>query len=97
MAAIEISGPGEGEAFRIVYEVPERPAGNVFIGSGESTYDATLGVSVAAGKGWREMVITQDCLPDLSNDLKIEADAAFTLRLDTIVRESMDPATECAF
>lgn len=95
--SIEISGPGEGEAFRIVYEVPERPAGKVFIGSGESSYEATLGVSVAAGKGWREMVITQDCLPDLTNNLKIEADAAFTLRLDTIVRESMDPATECAF
>ncbi|NQY99029.1 MAG: glycoside hydrolase family 3 C-terminal domain-containing protein, partial [Henriciella sp.] len=67
--SIEIAGPGEGEAFRITYEVPERPAGKVFIGSGESTYDATLGVSVAAGKGWREMVITQDCLPDLANDL----------------------------
>ncbi|MEL6753663.1 MAG: glycoside hydrolase family 3 N-terminal domain-containing protein, partial [Pseudomonadota bacterium] len=75
--SVELAGPGESEAFRIVYEVPERPAGKVSLGSGGSTLDVTPQMAVAAGKGWREMVLTDACLPGLASSLSLGSDAAF--------------------
>lgn len=95
--SIEISGPGAGEAYRIVYEVTDRPDGKVHIQSGDATFDATLDISVAAGKGWREMVLTPACLPTLTSSLGFEAEAALTLRIDTIVREDLGDGTPCSF
>ncbi|NNL90503.1 MAG: glycoside hydrolase family 3 protein [Marinicaulis sp.] len=94
---LALSGPGDDQAFRIVYEVTDRPTAPVRINSGESTYDATLELSVAAGKGWREMTLTKTCLPELTNTLKIESDGAFSMRIHSIVREAMERKAECSF
>jgi beta-glucosidase len=90
-------GPGTDEAYRIVYQVFERPSGKVLIGSGTATYDATADLSVAAGKGWRDMVLTQACLPELSNTLSIQTEGALTLRVHTIARETLGDTVECSF
>ena len=95
--SIEIAGTGRDEAYRIVYELTARPEGRVLIRSGAAVFDATLDISVAAGKGWREMVLTPACLPELDNTLGFETDGAMTLRIDTIVREDLDEQTPCAF
>lgn len=95
--SVTISGPGEAEAYRIVYEIPDRPMGKVTITSGDSTMDVTQGLSVAAGKGWREMILTPACLPQLTNELRIDTETDLTLRLHTIQRENIDDAANCAF
>lgn len=94
---LTLAGPGSGEAYRITYQVFERPAGNVIIGSGDQTFDATAELSVAAGKGWRELVLTEACLPELGNTLSIASDGALTLHVHTIVREDLGDAVECSF
>ncbi|MEL6956193.1 MAG: glycoside hydrolase family 3 C-terminal domain-containing protein, partial [Pseudomonadota bacterium] len=95
--SVELAGPGESEAFRIVYEVPERPAGKVSLGSGGSTLDVTPQMAVAAGKGWREMVLTDACLPGLASTWSLGSDAAFTIRIDSISREETAAGAECSF
>ena len=94
---MEISGPGESEAFRIVYEVPSEPAGTVEIFSGDSRLNVTPNMNLAAGKGWREMVLTTACLPDMSNTLAFQAGAELTLRIDSITREELEGTSECSF
>lgn len=95
--AIEFSGPGDAEAYRITYRVLDRPTGNVSLRSGASVFDATLDISVAAGKGWREMVLTTQCLPELTNNLSIETDGAFSLVVSAIVREAIQDPAPCSF
>lgn len=94
---IDLAGPGEAAAYRIVYEVPEAPAGNVTAGSGESTLDVTTNMALAAGKGWREMVLTPACLPQLDGTLSFGANAPFTIRIDSITREQLDDTASCSF
>ena len=94
---VDFSGPGDAEAYRIVYEAPERPAGKIWLRSGDSAFDASKHLSIAAGKGWREMVLTKACLPQLSSSLRIETDAAFSLRIDSIMREKMEDGAQCSF
>lgn len=95
--SIDIDGTGEDQAFRIVYQVTDRPTGTVLLSSGGSTFDATAQLSVAAGKGWREMVLTTSCLPEITNALRIETDGDFTIRIDTISREAREETSECSF
>lgn len=95
--SIDLDGTGDDQAFRIVYQVFERPSGSVLLGSGGSTFDATAALSVAAGKGWREMVLTKSCLPEIANSLRVESDGAFTMRIHTISREDLDETAECSF
>jgi beta-glucosidase len=95
--SLGIEGPGNDEAFRIVYEVLDRPLETVLIRSGDSTLDATASLAVAAGKGWREMVLTKACLPQIGNSLRIESEGTFAMRIHTIIREEMDDEMECSF
>ncbi|NQY15578.1 MAG: glycoside hydrolase family 3 C-terminal domain-containing protein, partial [Henriciella sp.] len=95
--SIDIDGSGEDQAFRIVYQVSDRPTGTVLLSSGDSTLDATAQLSVAAGKGWREMVLTKSCLPEITNALRIETDGDFTMRIHTISREALEESSECSF
>lgn len=94
---VELAGPGEAAAYRIVYEVPEAPAGRVTVGSGQSTLDVTSNMALAAGKGWREMVLTPACLSQLDGTLSFGASASFTIRIDSITREQLDATANCSF
>lgn len=96
-ASIDINGTGRSEAFRIAYLVTERPTGSVFVSSGDSQFDVTPSLAVAAGKGWREMVLTTSCLPEMSNNLRIESQGELTMRIHTIAREDMNGVAECSF
>lgn len=94
---VEFSGPGDAETFRITYLVPDRPEANVLISSGDSAFDATSDLAIAAGKGWREMVLTKACLPDLTNELSIESNGAFLILMDTINRKESEESAPCSF
>jgi beta-glucosidase len=94
---LDFFGPGDAEAYRIVYEVPQQPTGRVMVHSGGGTYDATRELAVASGKGWREMVLTRACLPQLGSNIRIESEAALVLRIDSITREELDGAASCSF
>jgi beta-glucosidase len=96
-AALEFSGPQGGNAFRVIYLVNRRPAGPVALVSNGSTLDVTQQLSVAEGKGWREMVITQECLAGLSNALTIRSDAPFAIQISAIAREDAGDGAECSF
>ena len=96
-AALEFSGPQGGNAYRVIYLVNRRPAGPVALVSNGSTLDVTQQLSVAEGKGWREMVITQECLAGLSNALTIRSDAPFAIQISAIAREDAGDGAECSF
>ena len=95
--AIEFSGPQGGNAYRITYLVNQRPAGPVALASNGSSLDVTQQLSVAEGKGWREMVITEACLSGLTNALTIRSDAPFAIQVSAIAREDVADGTECTF
>lgn len=95
--ALDLSGPQGGNSYRITYQVRQRPAGTVTLASGGSTLDVTHEFSVAEGKGWREMVLTEECLAGISNALTIRSQAPFTIEFFAIAREDMAEGTECSF
>ncbi|MEL7198785.1 MAG: glycoside hydrolase family 3 N-terminal domain-containing protein [Pseudomonadota bacterium] len=95
--ALDLSGPQGGNAYRIAYLVSQRPAGPVVISSGGSHLDITQELSVAEGKGWREMVLTKQCLAGLSNALTIKSAAPFVIQISTIAQEDAAEAAECSF
>ncbi|GMN02137.1 glycoside hydrolase family 3 N-terminal domain-containing protein [Erythrobacter sp. MTPC3] len=95
--ALDLSGPQGGNAFRITYQVQQRPAGPVVIASGGSTLDVTQEFSVAAGKGWREMVLTPACIAGLGNALTIRSDAPFAMQVYEIAQEDAAEGAECSF
>nr|WP_070958808.1 glycoside hydrolase family 3 protein [Hyphomonas sp. Mor2] len=94
---LTITGPGKDEAYRIAYRIVDRPTGEVSISSGGDQIDATGELAVAAGKGWREMVLTKSCLPTLNSELRFQSEDAFELQIHSIVREDLDDVAECAF
>ena len=95
--ALDLSGPQGGNAYRVTYQVSQRPGGPVLLASNGSTLDVTQQLSVAEGKGWREMVITDACLAGLSNALTIRSDAPFSIQVSAIAREEVAEGTECSF
>ncbi|NNC59886.1 MAG: glycoside hydrolase family 3 protein [Erythrobacter sp.] len=95
--ALDLSGPQGGNAIRITYAVNTRPEGPVTLVAGGSTFDVTQALSVAEGKGWREMVLTPACLPDLGNSLTIRSQAPFALQVASISQESAAEGAACSF
>lgn len=95
--ALDLSGPQGGNAYRITYQVVQRPAGKVELASNGSTFDVSRELLVAEGKGWREMVLTEECLAGLSNALTIRSEAPFTIQIAAIAREDAADGAECSF
>ncbi|MDY7098661.1 MAG: glycoside hydrolase family 3 N-terminal domain-containing protein [Pseudomonadota bacterium] len=95
--ALDLSGPQGGNAYRIAYLVNTRPTGPVVIASNGASIDITQQLSVAEGKGWREMVITEECLAGLSNALTIRSEAPFSVQISAIRRDDAEDGTECSF
>ncbi|MEM1380981.1 MAG: glycoside hydrolase family 3 N-terminal domain-containing protein [Pseudomonadota bacterium] len=95
--ALTLSGPAAKGAYRISYELPERPSAPVTLSSGGNAIDVSAQLSVAAGKGWRDMVLTKACLPNLESTLTITSEGPLTLRIDTITREARGEMEACSF
>jgi len=95
--ALDLSGPQGGNAYRIAYQVWNKPEGSVVLASNGSTLDISQKLLVAEGKGWREMVLTQECLANLNNSLEIRSEAAFALQISNISFNQEVDGAQCSF
>lgn len=93
--ALTVSGEGEG-AFVITYNIGAAPAGRVTATS-VGTTDITEGMTVAAGKGWREMMLTEACLGEPGDSLTIATDAPLEFSIAQISRRTLPEGTPCSF
>jgi beta-glucosidase len=64
---------------------------------GDSQIDITHPLSVAEGKGWREMVLTSECAPDIGGKIEWFSEGELALEIATITREGMAEGTACSF
>ncbi|WP_340588788.1 glycoside hydrolase family 3 protein [Erythrobacter alti] len=94
---LRLEGESDANAYVIEYSLEARPTAAVTLTSGGSTFDITQGLSIAEGKGWRQMVLTTSCLPDLGNDLELDTVNPLTIRIATISRVDVAEGAECLF
>lgn len=96
-AKFALTGPDSSAGWRITYSVNARPDAPVTVTAGGKPLDITQGLSVAEGKGWREMVLAKSCLGETGGRLTFAAQGNFTIQIAEIVRTEGDVATECSF
>ena len=83
--------------YRILYNLASQPAGPVTLTVGEREIDITRNFALSAGKGWREMIITEQCAPGLGNRIAFTSDAPMTIQIARIARQDMPEGAECSF
>lgn len=96
-AKLTLTGPASGAAWRITYHVTSRPAGPVTVTAGGKALDITQGLSVAEGKGWREMVLAPACLGEAGGKLTFASTAPFAFQISEIARDESATKAECSF
>lgn len=95
-SSLTFSGEGKG-AFVITYNLATAPAGTVTVSGGTATSDVSSRLTVASGKGWREMVLTQACLGPDADRLTIATDAPMSISIAQISRQNLPEGTQCSF
>lgn len=88
------SGSG---AFRISYFLPDQPPAPVKLTLGKTTFDITRQLALSAGKGWREMIITDACAPGLGQSLAITSSGPLKLQIAAVSRQAMPAGADCSF
>lgn len=96
-AKLSLTGPDSGAAWRITYQVTARPGSAVTVTAGGKPLDITQGLSVAEGKGWREMVLTPACLGTTGAKLTFASKGAFNFQISEIARDDSAASAECSF
>lgn len=96
-AKLSLTGPASGAAFRITYLVVSRPAGPVTVTAGGKVLDITQGLTVAEGKGWREMVLSAKCLGEAGGKLTFASEAPFAFQIGEVTRDDSAAGAECSF
>jgi beta-glucosidase len=96
-AKLTLTGPDSAAAWRITYQVTARPGSAVSVMAGGKPFDITQGLSVAEGKGWREMVLTPACLGTAGGKLTFASKGSFTLQISEIARDDSAATAECSF
>ncbi|WP_407874077.1 glycoside hydrolase family 3 N-terminal domain-containing protein [Qipengyuania nanhaisediminis] len=97
------SNESDARAYRVVYDVPERPAGRITLslatsGDRGTPIDITQHMAHAAQKGWREMIVTEACAGTLADRaLLFSSEAAFTFRIAEVARVEVAEGTGCSF
>ena len=84
-------------AFRIVYFLPDQPQAAVKLTVGKTTVDITRQLALSAGKGWREMIITDACAPGLGQSLAITSSGLLKLQIAAVSRQTMPAGADCSF
>lgn len=88
------SGSG---AFRISYFLPDQPQAPVKLTLGKNSVDITRQLALSAGKGWREMIITDACAPGLGQSLAITSSGPLKLQIAAVSRQAMPAGADCSF
>ena len=97
-AKLSLTGPASGAAFRITYLVASRPAGPVTVtAGGAKALDITQRLTVAEGKGWREMVLSAKCLGETGGKLTFASEAPFAFQIGEVTRDDSAAGAECSF
>jgi len=96
-AKLSLTGPDSAAAWRITYQVTARPGSAVTVTAGGKVLDITQGLSVAEGKGWREMVLSAKCLGTTGGKLTFASKGAFTVQISEIARDEGAAEAECSF
>lgn len=96
-AKLSLTGPASDAAWRITYQVTARPGSAVTVTAGGKALDITQGLSVAEGKGWREMVLSAKCLGTTGERLTFASKGAFTIQISEIARDEGAATAECSF
>jgi beta-glucosidase len=96
-AKLALSGPQSRAGWRITYQIAERPRAAVTVSADGDALDITQRLAVAAGKGWREMVLTSACLGHVGDKLTFGLQGSFTIEISEIVRDARAAGTECSF
>ncbi len=94
--AIANSHKGSG-AYRIAYFLGDAPKGKVTLTVGKTSLDITRSLALSAGKGWREMIVTEACAPGLGDGLALTSAAPLTLRIASVARVEMPAGADCSF
>lgn len=87
---------GEG-AYRLLYNLPNQPEGKVTLKVGANTIDVTRQLALSAGKGWREMIVTEACAPGLGKGIAFSTSAALTIQIAEVRRTVMPAGADCSF
>lgn len=95
-AELTLSGEGDG-AVLVEYSIDRAPAGTVQLELGDKSMDVSGELTLAAGKGWREMVLTPQCLDTAGDSLTIRTTAPMQIRVSSVVRQSLPQGTSCSF
>jgi beta-glucosidase len=96
-AKLTLTGPASGAAWRITYQVTNRPPAAVTVTAGGKALDITQQLGLAEGKGWREMVLTPACLGQTGGKLMLASKARFVVEIGAITRDEAAATTECSF
>ncbi|MCJ7421436.1 glycoside hydrolase family 3 protein [Sphingomicrobium astaxanthinifaciens] len=96
-SSLTLAGPEAEGGYRLVYSVHAAPAGAVRIGVGDTTIDVTEQMALATGKGDREILLTEACLPGLGDALTISSEAPFRMVIAEMSRVDMPAGTACSF
>jgi beta-glucosidase len=64
---------------------------------GDSEIDATKGLALAAGKGWRDIILTPDCADTSATGFTLSSDAPMQIRIASITRRELPEGTQCSF
>ncbi|MFO6429185.1 glycoside hydrolase family 3 N-terminal domain-containing protein [Erythrobacter sp. W302b] len=96
-ARLSLTGPDSVAAWRITYQVTTRPGAAVTVTAGGKVLDITQRLSVAEGKGWREMVLSAQCLGTTGGNLTFASKGAFTVQISEIARDEGAAEAECSF
>jgi beta-glucosidase len=96
-AKLTLSGPDSPAAWRITYQVVQRPKEPVTVTAGGMALDITQRLAVAEGKGWREMVLSAQCLGTTGGKLTVASQGAFELQISEIARDEVAANAECSF
>jgi len=92
-----------GGSYRIVYDIPKPPTGKVSLimatGPNEvvGEMDITQQLTHAAEKGWREMIVTDQCVDKLGGAVIFFSEEAFVMRIASVRREVLPEGTACSF
>jgi beta-glucosidase len=96
-AKLALTGPESSAGWRITYQIADRPKGAVTVNAGGKALDITQGLSVAAGKGWREMVLNSACLGDVGETLTFASKGKLVIEISEIARDDRTADAECSF
>lgn len=96
-SSLTLRGPDSEAGWRIAYKVDERPVAQVSLSAGGDAFDITQPMQVAAGKGWREMVLTPACLGKTGGSITFASAVDFTIDISQITRVESAAGAECSF